>query len=417
MKQSTLPFKTRKEAPKDEVSLNARLLIQAGFIHKEMAGVYSVLPLGLRVCEKIKTIIRNEMNALGANELFLTTLQSKELWEKTDRWSDEVVDNWFKTQLKNGTELGLGFSHEEPLTLMLRDHISSYKDLPISLYQFQTKFRNELRPKSGIMRGREFLMKDLYSFSTTDEEHIAFYNKVKLAYIQIFEKLGLGEITYPTFASGASFSKFSMEFQVLTDAGEDIIYLDREKKIAINREIISDEICKELGLKKEKLEEVKAVEVGNIFNLGTKFSEAFDLTYKDEKGDRYPVVMGCYGIGIGRLMGTIAEIFADEKGLVWPEKVSPFKVHLIALPDIEGKVLEAAEKIYGAMTAIATEVLFDDRSLGAGAKLADADLLGIPTRIVIGAKSLAEGKVEVSNRASGETELIPITDLASYLHG
>lgn len=416
MKQSILPFKTRKEAPKDEVSLNARLLIQAGFIHKEMAGVYSILPLGLRVFEKIKAIIREEMSTLGASELSMTALQDKSLWEKTGRWDDEVVDNWFKTSLKSGGELGLGFSHEEPLTAMLRDHVSSYKDLPVALYQFQTKFRNELRAKSGIMRGREFLMKDLYSFSSSDEEHTDFYNKVADAYGRIFEKVGIGAKTYPVHASGGSYSKFSMEFQTITDAGEDTVFLDEKAKAGINQEIMSEDICRELGFDKAGLREAKTVEVGNIFNLGTKFSEALGLTYKDEKGDRFPVVMGCYGIGIGRLMGTIAEIFADDKGLVWPKSLAPFSVHLVALPDNEGKVMAEAEKIYSMMVTIMQgDVLFDDRDIGAGAKLADADLIGIPTRIVIGAKSLAEGRVEVTDRATSEMRHVALSEIPNFI--
>ncbi len=416
MKQSILPFKTRKDAPKDEVSLNAKLLIQAGFIHKEMAGVYSYLPLGLRVIEKIKGIIRNEMETLGASEVSLTALQDKTLWEKTGRWDDEVVDNWFKTTLKSGGELGLGFSHEEPLTALLRDHVSSYKDLPFSIFQFQTKFRNELRAKSGIMRGREFLMKDLYSFSTTDEEHAAFYDRVKNAYVRIFDKVGLGEVTFPTYATGGSFSKFSLEFQTITSSGEDTIYVDREKKVAINKEILSDERCAELGLDRENLEEVTTVEVGNIFNLGTKFSEPLGLVYKDEAGNRIPSVMGCYGIGLGRLMGTIAEVFADEKGLVWPKSVAPFDVHLVALPDAEGTVMAAAEVIYETLSA-KMPIMFDDRAVSVGAKLADADLIGIPTRIVIGAKSLVEGNVEITDRKSGETTTVALSEILNYLHG
>lgn len=419
MKQSTLPFKTRKEAPKDEVSLNARLLIQAGFIHKEMAGVYSVLPLGLRVMEKIKAIIREEMAGLGASELSMSALQEKGLWEKTNRWDDEIVDNWFKTALKSGAELGLGITHEEPITRMLSEHISSYKDLPVSVFQFQTKFRNELRAKSGIMRGREFLMKDLYSFSTTEEEHAAFYNKAREAYVRIFDKIGIGEITFPTYATGGIFSAFSLEFQTITDAGEDVIYLDRKNKVAINKEIMNDSISDELGVNKKTAEELKTVEVGNIFNLGTKFSEPLGLTYKDENGDRYPVVMGSYGIGIGRLMGTIAEVFADDKGLVWPKNVAPFHVHLIAIPDQEGKVMAEAENLYAMLTDAEIEVLFDDRTLGAGAKFADADLIGIPMRIVIGAKSMAEGKVEVVDRATGETKMVAITvpEIVTHFHG
>jgi prolyl-tRNA synthetase len=415
MKQSTLPFKTRKQAPKDEVSLNARLLIQAGYIHKEMAGVYSLLTLGVRVCEKIKNIIREEMLMLGASELSMSALQEKSLWEKTGRWNDEITDNWFKTTLKSGGELGLGITHEEPVTRMIAEHISSYKDLPVAVFQFQTKFRNELRAKSGIMRGREFMMKDLYSFSSSNEEHAAFYNRAKEAYVRIFEKVGLGEVTFPTYATGGTFSAFSLEFQTITEAGEDIIYLDRKNNIAINKEIMNDDISNEIGVDKENAEELKTVEVGNIFNLGTKFSEPLGLVYKDENGDRYPVVMGSYGIGVGRLMGTIAEVFADEKGLVWPKSVAPFALHLIAIPDGEGKVMAEAERLYRLLADSDIEVLFDDRPVGAGAKFADADLIGIPMRIVLGSKTLADEKIEITDRTSGITTTIAIANLTSHL--
>src|SRR3990167_9196300 len=237
MKQSTLFTKTSKTTPREEESKNAILLTRAGFVHKEMAGVYSYLPLGLRVFKKIENIIREEMNALGANELILTTLQKKEVWKKVDRWNDEVVDVWFKTKLKDGVELGLGFTHDEEIVNLLTEYISSYKDLPLYVYQIQTKFRNELRAKSGIMRGREFLMKDLYSFTTTEEEQDKFYEKVKQAYINVFNKCGIGELTYFTTASGGTFSKYSHEFQTISDAGEDIIYIDEEKKIAINTDV------------------------------------------------------------------------------------------------------------------------------------------------------------------------------------
>lgn len=414
MKQSTLPFKTRKEAPKDEVSLNAKLLIRAGFIHKEMAGVYSFLPLGLRVRDKIQSIIREEMNAIGGQELELTALQEKGMWEKTNRWDDAIVDNWFKTKLKNDTELGLAFTHEEPLTSLLKDHIRSFRDLPASIYQFQTKFRNEARAKSGIMRGREFLMKDLYSFSRNEEEHNAFYEKAKQAYVNIFNKVGLGDKTFITFASGGSFSKYSHEFQTVTDAGEDVIYISKEKNIAVNREVLNDEVLAELGIKKDGLVEAKAVEVGNIFSLSTKFSEPLELVYKNEQDEAVPVVMGSYGIGLSRLMGTVAEVLSDDKGLVWPESIAPFQVHLVALFDKEGKVAPEAEALYAELSRN-KEVLFDDRDTGAGAKFADADLIGIPARIVISSKTLAEGNVELTDRKTGETKFISIADIINQI--
>lgn len=421
MKQSTIPFKTRKDAPKDEVSLNARLLIQAGFIRKEMAGVYAYLPLGLRVLKKIESIVREEMNKIGGQEIQLTALQEKSSWEKTNRWDDEVVDVWFKTKLKNDTELGLAYTHESAITSLMKDYISSYKELPIYPYQFQTKFRNELRAKSGIFRGREFLMKDLYSFSSTQEELDAFYEQSIAAYRTIFNRVGIGEITYLTLASGGTFgTKYSHEFQTLTTSGEDKIFIDKKNNIALNEEVMNEEAYDMLGVKKEDLVEAASIEVGNIYKLGTFYSAPLELTFKDEKGERHPVIMGSYGIGISRLMGTIAEVFADEKGLVWPKSVAPFAVHLIALPDSSGLVLAAAEKIYEVLSSSAKmpiNVLFDDRDIGAGAKFADADLIGIPTRIVVGAKSLAEGKVEIIDRKTGEVTPINITDISSYFHG
>lgn len=414
MKQSTLPFKTRKEAPKDEVSLNAQLLMRAGFVHKEMAGVYSFLPLGLRVLNKIENIIREEMNALGAAEMHLSSLQEKDSWSKTGRWDDTVVDNWFKTKLKNDTELGLASTHEEPLTTIMRDHIRSFRDLPAYAYQFQTKFRNETRAKSGIMRGREFLMKDLYSFSKSQGEHDDFYEKAKQAYVSIFEKVGLGDKTFITFASGGSFSKYSHEFQTITDAGEDTIYLSKEKNIAINDEVFNDEVLAELGIDKNEVVPVKAVEVGNIFGLGTKFSEPLELFFKNDQDQSVPVIMGCYGIGLPRVMGTIAEVLSDAKGLVWPKSVAPFDIHLVALFDSEGKVAKETDELYATLSK-KFDVLYDDREAGAGSKLADADLIGIPTRIVIGAKSLGEGKAEIVDRKTGEIRSIIISEIADTL--
>ena len=401
MKQSKLFTKTSKTFPKDEVSKNAQLLIRAGFINKEMAGVYSFLPLGLRVLNKISDIVRDEMNKVGGQEVYMTVLQSPEAWQKSGRWSDEVVDNWFKTQLKNGSEVGLGFTHEEALTALLKRFVSSYKDLPFYPYQIQEKFRNETRAKSGIMRGREFFMKDLYSFSRSKKEHDEFYEKIKQSYLNVFTRVGLGDRTYITFASGGTFSKYSHEFQTVTEAGEDIIYIDKEKNIAINQEVYIDEVIKDLGLDKEKMIKAKAVEVGNIFSLGYKFSEALNLTYKDEAGKEELVYMGSYGIGPSRLMGAVAEILSDEKGMVWPESIAPFRVHLISLNKDE-----EAEKIYDELVGAGIEVLFDDRDVRAGEKFADSDLIGIPYRVVVSEKSLSQGGLEIKKRNKAESEII-----------
>lgn len=403
MLQSKLFTKTRKEYPSDEVSKNAGLLIRAGFIHKEMAGVYTYLPLGLRVLKKIENIIREEMNTIGGQEMLMTTLQDPAVWTASGRWNDEVVDNWFKTKLKNGNELGVANTHEEPLTKLLNNHINSYKDLPIYPYQIQTKFRNELRAKSGIMRGREFLMKDMYSFSRSEEEHKEFYEKAANAYMKIFERVGLGDKTYRTFALGGSFSKFSDEFQTLSDAGEDIIYIDEEKNIAVNKEVFTDEILNELGLNKNKLIEKKSIEIGNIFSLGARFAEAEELLYKDENGESKHPIMGSYGIGIGRIMGTVVEVLSDGKGIIWPLSIAPFKVHLVGLTD--------AGNVYDNLANKGIEVLYDDRNIQAGQKFADSDLIGIPYRIVVSARNKDTGRFELTNRATGETKEITKDEL------
>lgn len=406
MLQSKLFTKTKKEAPKDEVSRNAQLLIRAGFVHKEMAGVYALLPLGLRVVNKIANIVREEMNATGGFEMQSTALQRKEVWEKTNRWDDAIVDNWFKTDLKNGTTLSLAFTHEEFMSNLMTGFISSYKDLPVYVYDVRTVFRNEARAKSGLMRGREFFWKALYSFSKDEEQHNEYYEKAKGAYKNVFERVGLGEKTFMTFASGGTFSKYSHEFQTVSEAGEDTIYVDEKKGIAVNKEVYTDEVLKDLDLKKDELVEKKAIEVGNIFSLGYKFSEPFGLKYKNEKGEDELVFMGSYGIGISRLMGTVVECFNDEKGIVWPESVAPFKVHLLSL----GKDQEA-KKIYDELTKKGIEVLFDDREVSAGEKFADSDLIGIPYRVVVSEKSLSAGGVEVKKRSEEKAEIVKIEDI------
>jgi len=415
MKQSHLFTKTKKESPADEVSLNAELLIKAGFINKEMAGVYSYLPLGLRVIKKIENIIREEMNAIGGQEVTLTALQDKSTWEPTDQWADDKVDVWFKTKLKNETELGLAVTHEAAITKMMKSFISSYRDLPKYVYQFQTKFRNEVRAKSGIMRCREFEMKDLYSFSKNEEEHNAFYEKANEAYKNIFKRAGIGHITYVTFASGGMFSKFSHEFQTITAAGEDTIYVDENKGIAINKEVYNDEVLSLLDLKREDLVENKAVEVGNIFTLSTRFSDALELKYKTEVGEEKSVFMGSYGIGPGRLMGTIVEVLSDDKGIIWPENIAPFKVHLLVLGG-DDNVLVEAEKLYQDLNSRGIEILFDDRTdISAGEKFADSDLIGIPYRVVVSKRSLSDGGYEVKKRIEPTGKIVKIEELINLL--
>lgn len=414
MRQSQLFTKTRREAPKDEVAKNAQLLIRAGYINKEMAGVYSYLPLGLRVRNKIANIIREELASVGAVELELSALQSSELYEETNRWSDEVVDNWFKTKLKSGTELGLGFTHEEMITALMKGQINSYKDLPIYVYQIQTKFRNEQRAKSGLMRGREFLMKDLYSFNKDEEGLDDFYDQMKGVYERIFERVGLGDLTYITYASGGTFSKYSHEYQTLSEAGEDIIYLSEEKRVAINKEVLTDDVLQELGIEREQLVEKKAIEVGNIFKLGTKFSEALGLNYVDEQGNKQLVVMGSYGIGLGRVMGTVAEVLSDDKGLIWPRSIAPFSLHLVMLPGGD-EVKLVADKLYEELNLAGVEVLYDDRDLPAGEKFAEADLLGLPYRVVISEKTIKEGKLELKERIGSEPRFVTQEELLSLV--
>lgn len=412
MRVSQVFTKTSKTAPSDDVAKNAQLLIRAGFVYKEMAGVYAYLPYGLRVVEKIKQIVREEMNAIHSNELIMAGLQRKEIWDKTGRWDDDVVDIWFKTKLKDGTELGLGWSHEEPIVEMLKQYIHSYKDLPVSLYQFQTKLRNELRAKSGIMRGREFVMKDMYSFHSSAEDLATYYDETIEAYKRIYYRLGLGDDTYMTFASGGAFTKFSHEFQTICDAGEDTIYLHREKNIAINEEVI-DEAVKELGIAREELEQVKTAEVGNIFNFGAQKADDMGLTFTSKDDASSSVYMGSYGVGITRVMGVIVEKYADDKGLVWPEAVAPYQVYLATI----GDVAEQADALYESLTAKGIEVLYDDRDARPGEKFADADLLGIPHRVVVSPRLLEQNCYEYKARTSEESQILTESDLFATLSG
>ena len=405
MKLSRLFTHTQKEAPKDEPSRNAALLIRAGFVDKLSAGVYSYLPLGFRVLKKIENIIRDEMKALGAEEILLPSLHPKENWEKTDRWWS--MDDLYKVTDSSGRESALGPTHEEIIVPLARKFISSYKDLPKALYQIQNKFRMELRAKSGLLRGREFLMKDLYSFHTDDEKEFEhYYDRVKEAYKKIFDRAGIGEKTYLTLASGGSFSKYSHEFQTLTSAGEDTIYLCEKCGVAINDEIIEEQIgCPECGMERAHLRKERAVEVGNIFPLKTKFTEAFGVTYKDKSGAEKLVVMGCYGIGLGRLMGAIVEVNADEKGLLWPAEVAPFGMHILRIGDA-AHVIEEADSLYNELFRHGKEVLYDDReAVSAGVKFADAELLGVPHILVVSEKNMEKGEYEVRERRTGAVKM------------
>lgn len=566
MKLSKLFTKTHKNIPADEAARNAQLLIQAGYIHKEMAGVYVYLPLGLKVLENIKKIVREEMNAIDGQEVIMTALQPKEIWEKTDRWDDEKVDNWFKTKLVNGTELGVGLTHEEPVVDMLLDYVSSYKDLPIYVYQIQTKFRNELRAKSGLLRGREFIMKDMYSLARNQQQHDELYEKVATAYHKIYQRLGLGDITFRVKADGGIFTeRFSDEFQTVSSIGEDTLFkvpstgvyfnqevapaqapsFDSNDEIRIMEEVLGegligveplakflnipvelttktmlykaddgriiaaavrggyeineiklrkvteakslkladeatvkrvtgaevgyaglinlaedveiyvDESCAnrvnfEMGSNKtnvhninvnwgrdlpmpnkfydikvaiegdlhpetsEVYELTRAVEVGNIFPLESKYSDALGLRYTDEQGSLQSIIMGCYGIGISRLVGVIAEQFADEKGLVWPANIAPAQIYLASLGSDE-KIQVAANELYVKLQDAGIEVLYDDRDVRPGEKFADADLLGIPHRVVVSKKTASEGKYEYKSRINADIKLMTFDEILTVV--
>lgn len=409
MKLSRTFIKTLREAPKEETAKSAQFLIRAGYVHKEMAGVYDYLPLGLRTLKKIENIIREELNAIGCEEVQMSALQNPEPWKKTERWDDQEVDIWFKTELASGGELGLAPTHEEPITNLMKTYIHSYKDLPAYVYQFQTKYRNELRAKSGIMRTREFLMKDLYSFSCDEETHNEFYHKVEEAYRKIYERVGLGDCTYETFASGGIFAKFSHEFQTFLPVGEDTVYYNDDKSVVLNEEVVLPEVLDEFKVKKEDLKTAAAAEVGNIFTLKYKYSEPLELGFADSEGKKQTVFMGCYGIGVSRVMGVIAEKFADEKGLVWPEAVAPYQYYIVAIGEKAAEIAEQLESEHP------EAVLYDDRDLRPGEKFADSELMGIPYRVVISDKTLEKNSVEYTERKNGAQKLLTIEELKGIL--
>lgn len=415
MRHSNIFTKTRKESPSDEVSKNAQILIRAGFVYKEMAGVYAYMPFGLAVLENIKNIVRKEMNSINGQEMIMTALQKKETWEKTDRWSDENVDVWFKSELKNGTPIGFGWSHEEPITEMMTHTINSYKDLPIYVYQFQTKLRNELRAKSGIMRGREFVMKDLYSYSTSEEMHAEFYKKITQSYLNVYNRIGLGDDTFVTIATGGAFTKnTSHEFQTICEAGEDIVYIDRENNIAFNSEAIESMENKEELM--NKLEKVKAAEVGNIFSFGGEKSEKMGLFFMDTDGSKKPVILGSYGIGITRVMGVIVEKYADEKGLVWPKSVAPYEIEVVSLhKEKDDTTYTAAEDIYEQLLSNDYACLMDDRQMSIKDKLEDADMYGMPLQIIVGPKTVEKGVAEVKVRKTGEMKEVELGKVADFV--
>jgi len=411
MKQSELFTKTVRENPKDEQSINAKLLIRGGFIDKLTRGVYSYLPMGLKVIKKIENIIRQEMNRIGGQEVLLPALHPKENWEKTGRWN---VEEMFKLKGRDKREYSLGWTHEEIFTPLLQKFVSSYKDLPVFTYQIQDKFRDELRAKSGLLRGIEFLMKDMYSFHADEKDLDNFYEKVKQAYFQIFKRCGLEKETFLTYASGGTFSKYSHEFQTITSYGEDIIYLCDKCNLGINKEIIKEvkNSCPQCGNK--DLRQMKSIEVGNIFKLKDKYSAPFNFKFKGKDGKEELVLMGCYGIGLGRLMGAVVEIHNDENGIIWTDEVYPFKVHILSLEE-ESSVKKEAEKLYAELKDKGIETLYDDRDKSAGEKFADADLIGIPYRIVVSRKTLESKSVEIKKRDESNAKLVNLQDILNYV--
>jgi len=389
------------------------LLARAGYVDQLMAGVYTFLPLGFRVLKNIESVIRRNMEDAGGQEILMPVLQPKENWLKTGRWDN--MDVLFKVNASGDKQYALGPTHEEIVSPLAQKNILSYRDLPFSVFQIQTKFRDELRAKSGILRTREFLMKDFYSFHASQEDLDKFYDKMIKVYFNVFKELGIKSKTYLTLASGGSFSKYSHEFQMLTEAGEDIIYICNKCKTAINKEIKEENpVCPNCS--SNDFVEKKAVEVGNIFKLGTKYSMPFDLKFKDKDGQEKPVIMGCYGIGLSRAMGAIVEANHDERGIMWPKEIAPFAAHLIELKSDKKTVKNTAKKIYQDLQKQGIEVIYDDRDdKSAGEKFADADLVGIPYRVIISEKTLAKNSVEIKERNKKEAKLVKIKQLAKIL--
>lgn len=410
MRQSELFVKTRRTPPRDETFNNAKLLIRGGFIDKLLAGVYTYLPAGLRTLRKIERIVREEINSLGAQEILMPTLHPKQNWQTTGRW--DTMDDLYKLSDLSGREFALGGTHEEVIVPLVKQFVASYKDLPFSVYQIQNKFRMELRAKSGVLRGREFIMKDLYSFHSDEEDFEKFYARVRDVYHTIFKRVGIGEQTYFTFAAGGSFSRYSHEFQTVASAGEDIIYICKNCRTAINREIIGKQKCCPKCAKKSFAKE-RAIEVGNIFPLKTRFSDSFGLVFKDKKGKTHPVLMGCYGIGLGRLLATVVEIHHDESGIVWPASIAPWHIHLITLGN-DRQLLKHTESVYNRLKRQNFEVFWDDRDESAGVKLTDSDFMGIPVRLVISHKT-GVAKIEYKKREEKRTKVLNWESLLAQL--
>jgi prolyl-tRNA synthetase len=418
MRLSQLFTRTQKDSPSEEKSRNAALLTRAGYVSRLMAGVYSYLPLGVRVLSKLETIVREEMNAVGAHEILLPALHPRENWDRTGRW--DAMDVLFKFRGSGDRDLCLGPTHEEIVTPLVGRDIRSYRDLPVVVYQIQTKFRNEARARSGLLRGREFRMKDMYSFHADQAGLDACFDDVTHAYGRVFTRCGIGSITIPTYASGGAFSKYSLEFQTLTPYGEDTIYRFAGSDVAVNKEVLDDpDVLQQAfggnAVDAALLQESKAIEVGNIFKLGARFSDAFGLSYLDAAGKTNPIVMGCYGLGPSRVMGAIAECLSDDRGLVWPEEIAPYRVHLVSLLPQPAET-SLCWQLYAKLCLLGIEVLYDDRpDARAGEKLADADLLGIPHRIVIGKRTVSSGQYEWKARTASESSTLSEEGLLELL--
>lgn len=408
MKYSRLFGKTTKEAPHDADSPNARLLAQAGFVNQLAAGIYTYLPLGLRVLRKIQDIVREEMNELGGQEVLMPALHPKSLYDATDRW--DKIDVLFKLEGAGSKEYTLSSTAEEVVTPLVKQYAKSYKDFPIAVYQIQDKFRNEPRAKSGLLRGREFSMKDLYSFHLTEESFLDFYEKAKGAYLNVYKRCGLNAIV--TKADGGVFTdKNSHEFQVATESGEDLIYIDRETGEASNKEVVPESEWENT----DKYEIKKAIEVGNIFPLECKFSAAFDFKTQGSDGEMIDIIMGCYGIGPSRVMGSVVEVHHDDKGIIWPKGIAPFHVYLASLSskdeEVQARINEVSQNLYDDLEAAGIEVLWDERDARPGQKFADADLIGIPLRLVVSQKTLAENAIEWKERHESESRLVPVGEV------
>ncbi len=414
MKQSILFYKAEKEAPKEADTVSHKLLLRGGFVDQLISGVYSFLPLGLLVSKKICNVIREEMNAIGGQELFLPTLQPKSIWEQTDRW-EHMDPPLFKLKDRHEKELALGPTHEEVITQLAAKKISSYRDLPLYLYQIQTKFRNEMRFSGGLLRTREFMMKDLYSFHTDMQDFQEYYKKVANTYFKIFKRCGLESIMVE--ASGLGFTNdFTHEFQVLSEAGEDTIIYCPKCEFARNKEIAElkeGDKCPDCS---RFLKIARGIEIGNIFPLGEKYAKAFNLYFLDKDGQKKLVIMGCYGIGIGRLMAAVIEKNHDEDGMIWPKEIAPFAVHLLSFDHENAKVRKVSDRIYQDLQKAGIEVLYDDRiKVSPGQKLAESDLIGIPVRLIVSEKNIGKNKVGLKYRDKKTESLASISSIKTIL--